>query len=597
LSFSLSHFLLTHSPFVSFFLSLFLTFSLTHSIYIHILFHSITLSRIYLSHSLTYLLTYSFSHSLTLSLTLSLSLSLSLYLSIYQYTISLYFSLSIYFIFLLGSTLYPSLDIVNARSGGVDGLKAYADALTALSPGSSVSYHVNTDEAYSHFDNAPNPEFNIGICRLNVDHATPWYSNCSVTHEQDPDCGIRCSISKTRDAVSFGRYERLNKMFNVIPDGLRTIHSDAWRDVGASYEPTGYLSMESENFCGQIADKNFWASHNASLGNEGENGQAAEMLGNIVMEWHGNGYDPSLWGRIVTCSSMGFDQDIYCYAPGGKCSASSIADSFWMNAKLYQLALTDELLGDSADGKHHRFLGGGRVMKTHTNRNRENDTIQPSYSIGPPSTWPYGGDSIPVSRDNSVFVPLILLDGSLSPNTAHAYLASNAPPPSPLNKSCALYSQDPAVYTLAENVAFTDWNTDFLAQFELDPTLPEGVAAKECKAACDGNSTCQGFDMIKVTPFSGKTKPLCTLFSNPIGCEVDDNQVSGVKSPLPLPPPSSNGINMTWTLPLSWVGKALTATNVSPNGNNSLAQFDLQGRLLTLISVTPGQAIRIMAAL
>ena len=540
-------------------------------------------------------------------------------------------------------TLYPSLDVINVRSGGVDGLKAYAEALIELSPGSSVSYHINTDEAYSHFDGKPNPEFDIGICRLNVDHSTPWYSNCSVTHEQNPDCGIRCSISKTRDAVSFGRYERIGKIFSVIPEGLRTIHSDAWRDVGASWERTGYLSMESENFCGQMADKKFWASHNASIGNEGENGQPAEMLGNIVMEWHGNGYDVSLWGRIATCSSMGFDQDIYCYAPGGKCSASSISDSFWMNAKIYQLALTDELLGDSADGEHYRFLGGGRVMKVHVNRvsdeirggggggggetkkvnsNRGSDEIRgrggetkkvngnrmsgdvpvPSFrhrgvDLGPPSSWPYGGDVIPVARANSVFVPLVLLDGTLSLNTAHVYLASNAPSPPPLNKSCALYSQDPSVYKLAENVAFTDWNEDYLAQFELDPSLPEPVAAQQCKSACDGNVTCQGFDMIKVTPFSGKTKPLCTLFSHPIGCEEDDNQVSGVKAPLPIPTPSPAGINLTWTLPLSWVGKALTATNVNPTGNNTAAQFDLQGRMLTVIDVIPGQAVRFVAAL
>jgi len=246
--------------------------------------------------------------------------------------------------------------------------------------------------------------------------------------------------------------------------------------------------------------------------------------------------------------------------------------------------------------------GGGGGEETKVNVNRMSDDVPSSFprrgvDLGPPSSWPYGGDVIPVARANSVFVPLVLLDGTLSLNTAHVYLASNAPSPSPVNKSCALYSQDPSVYKLAENVAFTDWNEDFLAQFELDPSLPEPIAAQQCKAACDGNTTCQGFDMIKVTPFSGKTKPLCTLFSHPIGCEEDDNQVSGVKAPLPIPTPSPSGINLTWTLPLSWMGKALTATNVNPTGNNTPAQFDLQGRMLTVIDVMPGQAVRFVAAL
>ena len=89
-----------------------------------------------------------------------------------------------------------------------------------------------------------------------------WYSNCSVTHEQSPDCGIRCSISKTRDAVTYGRYQRYARMFDVVPvQGLRTIHSDAWRDVGASWEPNHFISMESEQFFGQDGDSNFWKGH------------------------------------------------------------------------------------------------------------------------------------------------------------------------------------------------------------------------------------------------------------------------------------------------------------------------------------------------
>ena len=490
---------------------------------------------------------------------------------------------------------------MNARCGGAAGLAAYAAGLAKLSASgaSSVSYHVNSDEAYSHFNGAPNPEFDIGICRLQVDHFTPWLSNCSVTHEQSPDCGVRCSISKTRDAVSHGRYARMARMFDVVPAGLRTVHSDAWRDVGASWEREGFISMESENFCGQIGDRDFWASHGASLGNEGENGQAAEMLGAVTFEYHGNGWDEEIWARIVTGSSLGFDNDVYCYAPGGKCSASSIADSFWLGAKLYQLALTDELLGDGVDegsgAPHHRFLGGGRVLKAHANRVAAASASGGS-GLGPPSTWPYGGDVIPVARGDGVFVPLVLPDGTLDPNTAHAYAASSSPAPPPLNKSCALFSSDPSVFSFADNVCVGDW-AESTAEFELDPSIPEHEAALQCKAACDGNGTaCDGFDMIKVTATSGKTKPLCQLYRSPVGCGNDDNQVSGVKAPLPLPPPSPDGaLNQTWTLPLAWVGRSLAASTVSPDGV-SPARFTLDGRVLTVIGMTPGVPVRFVAS-
>ena len=33
---------------------------------------------------------------------------------------------------------------------------------------SSISYHVNADEAYSMYDGAPNAEFDVRICRLQV---------------------------------------------------------------------------------------------------------------------------------------------------------------------------------------------------------------------------------------------------------------------------------------------------------------------------------------------------------------------------------------------------------------------------------------------
>ena len=81
-----------------------------------------------------------------------------------------------------------------------------------------------------------------------------------------------------------------------------------------------------------------------------------------------------------------------------------------------------------------------------------------------------------------------------------------------------------------------------------------------------------------------------------MGCGNDDNQVSGVKAPLPLPPPSPDGaLNQTWTLPLAWVGRSLAASTVSPDGV-SPARFTLDGRVLTVIGMTPGVPVRFVAS-
>jgi len=296
-------------------------------------------------------------------------------------------------------TLYPSLDVVNENLGGAAGLLSLNEfLLDNAGKGSSLSYHVNTDEAYSHYNGTYNPEFDIGICRLNVDHKSAWYSNCSVTHEQSPDCGIRCSISKTRDAVTYGRYQRYARMFDVVPvQGLRTIHSDAWRDVGASWEPNHFISMESEQFCGQVGDSNFWKGHQGlSMGCEGQNGQAANMMGVVSYFYHGDGYHPTTWNRIISGSTLGFDEDVDCANPGaGKCGWNNFADSFYTQGKLYQLALTDD---DYVD-----------------------------ISTSSPTSWVIGGDRIPIIDNNGgYFLPLVQLDSSLSSTTMHAYQSSRS---------------------------------------------------------------------------------------------------------------------------------------------------------------------------
>ena len=87
----------------------------------------------------------------------------------------------------------------------------------------------------------------------------------------------------------------------------------------------------------------------------------------------------------------------------------------------------------------------------------------------------------------------------------------------------------------------------------------------QCNATCWANATCAAWDLIKVTPSSGKTVPWCGLYSHPAGCADDPNQWAGAKAPLPQPPLPEGG-NQTWVLPLSWVGSIVTATTITPSG-------------------------------
>ena len=513
-------------------------------------------------------------------------------------------------------TAYPALDIVNEGLGGAAGLAALAAALPTASRStvSTLSAHINTDEAYSRYNGSPNPEFNLGAVRVNVDHVTPWCSNCTITHEQDPDCGLRCSLSKTRDATSFGRAARLARFLTTFPAGLRTVHSDAWRDVGASWEPEssgGFLPWESEQRCGQVAESHAWRVAGASMGCEGENGQAAEFLGVVEYYYHGDGWDAQTWGRIVTGSSLGFDSDIYCCRPGGLCAWTDLADRYYMSARLYQLALTDEL-ASSAGGTAHHFVAGGVVQRAHSEwrargapaapmphalaamlRRRAATIVdtganQPARAadpaLGPPSTWPYGGDDIPVAYQGRTFTPLVMPDGTLSQTTIHAYLTGTAP-----DAGCPLYS--PTGYLGANNTALGNWATTPLASYEMSESTSNADAARACNASCWGNSTCQAWDLIKVTPKSGHTKPLCMLFAAGVGCEADENQFAGSKAPLPVP---SAATNVTWTLPLSWVGRQLQATTLTPAGEAPGPALGVVGRALALIGVTPGWPVRLV---
>ena len=93
------------------------------------------------------------------------------------------------------------------------------------------------------------------------------------------------------------------------------------------------------------------------------------------------------------------------------------------------MALTDELLGAADEAGYYRFSNGGRVHSSHAHGT-------PS-ALSPPSSWPFGGDVIPVANGVSVLVPLVTPDGSLHPHVLHAYTWSAiSPQPDP---ACPLF--------------------------------------------------------------------------------------------------------------------------------------------------------------
>jgi hypothetical protein len=520
-------------------------------------------------------------------------------------------------------TLYPAWDVVNIRPkvGGSAGLFSLASSLAATSGSNrtTLSFHVNADEAYTLFNGTANPEMDIRICRLNIDHVTPWYQNTTALNVQTPDAGLRCSISKTKDNALYGRYARYEKFFETVPGGLKTIHSDAWRNVGASWEPEpfGFIDWQNEERCGSEADSAFWASHGMSMGVEGNDGQASDFLGVVSFLYHStDGWNPAFWGRWVSGTDLGWDDDVSCINPQGgwSCGWEKWSNGFYLAATLYQLALTDELLGTtttssaSAEGEGtsgpstHRFARGGRVLARHTAMHRTGaPAADPAWGSRPedipiPSTWPFGGDSIPVADDfGGVLVPRVTDDGAgLIPDVLHAYQLPLGPIPDP---GCPLFSNSSSDFTGANNTALGSYSTGFYASYELDPTEPELQAVQSCNASCWANATgCTAWDLIKVTPSSGKVKPTCYLYSHAIGCNADPNQWAGVKAPMPVPSPAGL-VNQTWTLPLSWVGKTVTATTLTPDGPVPNApELVINARQLVIVNMQPGYPVRLQAA-
>ena len=264
-----------------------------------------------------------------------------------------------------------------------------------------------------------------------------------------------------------------------------------------------------------------------------------------------------------------------------------MADGFYLGARLYQLALTEELLGTDAGG-WHRFTGGGRVHASHTS------LASGSSSIPVPSTWPFGGDAIPiVDSEGGALLPLVAPDGAaLLPGVLHAY--QRAAGADPFDPSCPLFQ--PAGFAGADNTALANYGAAAVWTV-LDPSLPELAVVRQCNASCWANSSCGAWDLIKVTPSSGKTRPTCGQYAVGVayGCRADPNQWAGAKAPLPLPPPPTT-VTQVWTLPLSWVGRALTAVTLTPEGEAPGPGVRVEGRKLSLLNMTPSWPVRLTAA-
>ena len=494
------------------------------------------------------------------------------------------------------------MDQVNLNIGGTDALNALGARVAANFPRSSLSYHVNADEAYSKFNGSDNSEFITDMCRLNVDGITPWVMHDSVVQQQIPDYGVRCSISKTKDNALYGRYERISRFLTTIPSSPRidTVHSDAWREVGSSFEPDGFISESSEQYCGQIADRDFWASHNISLGVEGQDGQPAEMMGVSTFWLHDNGqsWSTTLFGRIAGGSSLGFDADVHC-SPGGLCGFYNYAQQFYTHARVYQTAITAELLGERQGEVSDPYLffdNGGKIYKRHIvilakkSKNMQKSSIANDINVGvtsPSSTWPFGGDDIPIIDDvNGYLLPLITESGdAFDENTLHAFVSAKGNfPPDP---SCPFFV--PGLNVAEDNYAFSNWNQgDLIFNLNNSISLSEQIAV--CNATCWSNSTCEGWNLVKVTQGSGHAVPQCSLFSHPSGCNYDANQAGGTKLPLPLPSPSPS-LTVNWTLPMSWIGKTVSATAITAVGPQE-ASVTVQGRVMA-VQITPGIAVRL----
>lgn len=95
----------------------------------------------------------------------------------------------------------------------------------------------------------------------------------------------------------------------------------------------------------------------------------------------------------------------------------------YLHAKLLQVALTEELLGE-AEGTM-RFTNGNELRSSHARVLQQETAEVGRADAGAPSTWSVCGTRIPIARSGATFLPKLVRKGVLDPYTFHAYEQTN----------------------------------------------------------------------------------------------------------------------------------------------------------------------------
>jgi hypothetical protein len=437
-------------------------------------------------------------------------------------------------------TLYPSLDVINGALGTKEDLHRLVREAKVYN--ATISYHLNTDEAYVNYseyaragrsltyeNGLVNEDVNDRMLALNPDGSGYEWGPQHVQMSYDPLQGPAYHVSKTKDFVSGQRIARLGKLFDTVPVGA-SLHCDAWRDINLSYEntttadPWGWIHENEEMRCGCEPERALYESHGVSFGVEGPNGMSSDVRGLVDYYWH-VGDIFGVFGKIVGggcnagpgegCCAMGCSIDgdyspgcteaghpncvaAHCAANGWACSLAHVeccgfarkspmdwyvsADDIYMKTRMFQVFLTDEMVDPAG-----RFANGGTT-----------------------TSWPLGGG----------MVALVNATGRLLP-------AINPPPASAGPRARATIDASDKDFSL--------------------------VAYEQACAyrAIPGQSI-------------------------PTACPARDG-------------PPRPAVVHTWGLPLPWHGRALRATTLTPNGTvaGPLLALDNEAGTVTL-AVTPG---------
>ena len=460
---------------------------------------------------------------------------------------------------------------VNDQVGGEAALRKL-HGLAKQRYNATLSYHINTLESFAVIGDGkpPNtawsspvasPEFDShSQCKRNIDHSSGW-EQWGEAWMRWPFAGPDCHVSATREYFLGNRSARINALFDHVPLAAGgTIHIDAWRDNGRSYEQHGlehgwgWIGESEENICAMVRDYELFHDRGISIGTEGPNGVAHQWLGLISFFWHGDAqmFSPAHWGKIISNNEMGLDNDMSpnaCPCPNVvACNClhgfENIADRVYWKLRLVQLALTDELLITDAEQLH--FGAGGRLRLQHLlvlpddyalGQQTSMKGVASRYAIHhaakdtPPSTWPYGGEWH-ISRPSSFPVPLV-----------HSH---------------TLHCKYPMVVTTGDSIPI------------VQPDL--------------GGAT---FLPALLNDRKGKADPRRIYAYQNCG-----RKNLGTLAPQPCV--SLGPVTRSWILPLSWAGQNVSAATITPTGvTPNTPRLDIAGRNLTL-DLTPGRPVRLI---